>query len=430
MKIAHFVEELESKYAFKSEGTTDEVNNNSESWIMQKEELLLQIHSNDEAVKNTDISFRSDSQLRASRNRDIKLNALVDENESNDITKVVTGILNKTESMIAKSFKTIKTSEKTSKKGQQCSTQDVLVQVIKPLPKKDFDHRQFNNDTAKTISSVPYVDVGNESSNLNKKSDLARIENTGKQVSIGKSCIGVEKNPVGKFQNQVLRNPTPIYEPLTVEKGVISANAMNHETLDRPNGESVSLGVMELNIESENVLTKSKNENNDNPDKFLKADEVEMDFSDNLDQNGCDSDDSDQSDTLNNNSAIIALQKEIKKGRDFDELFRMLIEVIANYHQTDKTALEQSLSFQSLDHHKKGIVLVSLAKLHDSTNYELPDTKSVMNVLLSYIEDESVASIVLANYLKTIIRKDQAELLILMLKNREIDIETIFQNFR
>merc|ERR1712051_426726 len=166
---------------------------------------------------------------------------------------------------------------------------------------------------------------------------------------------------------------------------------------------------MELNIQSENVLTKSKNEN-DNPDKFLKADEVEMDFSDNLDQNGCDSDDSDQSDTLNDNSAIIALQKEIKKGRDFDELFRMLIEVIANYHQTDKMALEQSLSFQSLDHHKKGIVLVSLAKLHDSTNHELPDTRSVMNVLLSYIEDESVTSVVLANYLKTIIRKDQAEL--------------------
>ena len=66
----------------------------------------------------------------------------VDENESNDITKVVTGILNKTESMIAKSFKTIKTSEKTSEKGQQCSTQDVLVQVIKPLPKEEFDHRQ------------------------------------------------------------------------------------------------------------------------------------------------------------------------------------------------------------------------------------------------------------------------------------------------
>ena len=86
-----------------------------------------------------------------------------------------------------------------------------------------------------------------------------------------------------------------------------------------------------------------------------------MDFSDNLDQNGCDSDDSDQSDTLNDNSAIIALQKEIKEGRDFDELFRMLIEVIAKYHQTDKMALEQSLSFQSLDHHKKGIVLVSLA---------------------------------------------------------------------
>ena len=88
MKIAHLVKELETKYAFELQVATDEVNHDSESWIRQKEELF-QIHSNAEVVQDTDINFRSDSQLRESKNRDIKLKS----NESNEFTKVVTGIL-------------------------------------------------------------------------------------------------------------------------------------------------------------------------------------------------------------------------------------------------------------------------------------------------------------------------------------------------
>merc|ERR1712087_739754 len=87
--------------------------------------------------------------------------------------------------------------------------------------------------------------------------------------------------------------------------------------------------------------------------KFQKSGEDKSEFSDNMTMIGSTTSKFSENETLSDDSTLIVLENKIKAGMHFDELFQMLIEIVAKYHHANMKAFEQCLSFQSLKHHEK-----------------------------------------------------------------------------
>ena len=461
------------KYTFKSQEAQNEGNDNSKSWIRQKEELL-RIHSNVEIVQNPDISFRSDSQLKAGKYRDAKLNKLVDENE---ISKVFTGILSKTEKLIAKNFKINTNIEKIATKNQkfkffsqESTVKSSTVKSTNGMGKVNIS--KIQNEGLSNLnkkSDSPLVDdtkiqsptgksTHESALNLDKKSDYAMTDNAKYLKSTGKNSNGVEK--ANFFQNESASNLDKKFDSQVVNDthsfNSKSGNGSKNVNLSKLHNESALKCLMADSVENQIsgniaktvsnsvVVDQDKNESalnfsdsTEEKNSLVKSNDglEKVDFSKDkksdspvVDNTKMETSIFPENGTLVDESTLMKLQNGIKYGINFDELFRMLIEVIADHHDINKIKLEQCLPFQSLKDHEKKILLSSLAKFNDSEMHQLSDIKSVIKALLSYINDENITFIVLSNYLQMVYRRDHAEILILSLKKKEIDIETLFQN--